>query len=240
MQRAAAEKLAEAIDQQQLAPARVLDLACGTGFLTRIMANRFPDAHVIGIDLSPGMVHVATEFLSDCPNVELHVDDALQYQSPEPFDLIVSSSSLQWLRPYDHLMANLKAMLTPDGWTCMTAMLQGTLGELHQLRRELFADKLPSQSLPLADELLHAMTNAGFAIEHQEVHEAMEYYATAREFFASIRAQGFTGGPLSQGAQPLTRGELLTLIETCQQRYLTDAWGVPASYCYGVFAARQQ
>src|SRR5262245_38695853 len=39
---------------------RVLDVACGTGVVTRIAANRAgPAGHVVGVDLNPGMVGVA-------------------------------------------------------------------------------------------------------------------------------------------------------------------------------------
>ncbi len=41
------------------APARILDLACGTGDLTFELARRFPDAEIVGVDLTPAMLDIA-------------------------------------------------------------------------------------------------------------------------------------------------------------------------------------
>ena len=239
IQRTAATQLADQIARLQLAPRRVLDLGCGTGFLTKAMATQFPHAQVVGVDLSAGMVEVAAEQLKEHANVELKVADAMTYAADEPFDLVVSSSSLQWLRPYDQLWENVKRQLSEEGWLCATAMLDGTLGELHRLRSTLLPAKPPMQRLPVEGELLTSLESSGFEVTNHEVHEAMEHYESAREFFASIRAQGFTGGPLSQGQQALTRGELLSLIEGYQQQFGDEQNQVPASYCYGLMIAKR-
>lgn len=50
------ESLINAIQGQ---PRRILDLGCGTGTTTLLLKQRFPDAEVIGLDLSPQMLVVA-------------------------------------------------------------------------------------------------------------------------------------------------------------------------------------
>lgn len=42
-----------------LAPSFCLDLACGTGDLTRLVSARFPECHVVGLDLTPAMLAIA-------------------------------------------------------------------------------------------------------------------------------------------------------------------------------------
>ena len=48
-----------ALDRLPAPPRRVLDLGTGTGSAARIVAERFPDADVIGVDISPGMLDEA-------------------------------------------------------------------------------------------------------------------------------------------------------------------------------------
>lgn len=42
-------------------PRRVVDLGCGPGNLTRLLAQRWPEAHVLGLDSSPQMVTEARQ-----------------------------------------------------------------------------------------------------------------------------------------------------------------------------------
>jgi malonyl-CoA O-methyltransferase len=48
--------LAAALDAVQGAPGRILDIGTGTGAAARVAAARWPEADVLGIDMSPGMI----------------------------------------------------------------------------------------------------------------------------------------------------------------------------------------
>ncbi len=54
---------AAALDRLETAPRRVLDLGTGTGKAARLVAERFPQADVVGVDLSPAMVDQARSLL---------------------------------------------------------------------------------------------------------------------------------------------------------------------------------
>src|SRR5690349_1794753 len=51
---------------------RVLDLGCGSGWATRLVANRFHPKKIVGIDISDEMVRRATEHSKGMPNIEFH------------------------------------------------------------------------------------------------------------------------------------------------------------------------
>ena len=55
--------LGAALDKLSRPPHRVLDLGTGTGKAARVVAKRFPEAQVVGVDLSPQMIETARELL---------------------------------------------------------------------------------------------------------------------------------------------------------------------------------
>ena len=77
-----------------VAPRRVLDVGCGTGFLLRLLAARLPEAgRLIGIDAAPGMIAVAKS-MADDPRLSFSEGVAEKLTYPDDsFDLVVSSVS---------------------------------------------------------------------------------------------------------------------------------------------------
>ncbi|HEY8199898.1 MAG TPA: class I SAM-dependent methyltransferase [Actinomycetota bacterium] len=89
------DALDAAIDALEREPIRVLDLCCGTGFAARQIQHAFPDAEVVGIDLSPEMVLMARrEADEEGFDIEFEVDDARGLKlEDESFDLVVSHNA---------------------------------------------------------------------------------------------------------------------------------------------------
>jgi malonyl-CoA O-methyltransferase len=84
--------LQTALDRLPRPPRRVLDLGTGTGKAARVVAQRFSDAEVIGVDLSPGMVGEARKRLPEelASRVRYEVADATSLPFGDgAFDLVV-------------------------------------------------------------------------------------------------------------------------------------------------------
>jgi SAM-dependent methyltransferase len=84
--------LAEALGRLEAPPARVLDLGTGTGNAAQLVAERFPEAEVLGVDLSPGMIEEAVRLLPSelAGRVRFQVADASALPlDDEAFDLVV-------------------------------------------------------------------------------------------------------------------------------------------------------
>lgn len=91
----------------------VLEIGCGTGEFSRLLAQRFDQ--VIAIDLSPNMIKVAKQHSQHFDNINFQVADILQWQFPlEKFDAIASIATLHHL-PLTQLLPKLKATLNPGG-----------------------------------------------------------------------------------------------------------------------------
>jgi SAM-dependent methyltransferase len=92
-------------------PARVLDLGTGTGVVALAVAERYPEAEVVGIDLSPGMIEEARRKVPDGlgDRVRFEVGDASALGCPDgAFDLVVLSNMIPF---YDELAR----VLAPGG-----------------------------------------------------------------------------------------------------------------------------
>ena len=89
---------------------RVLDLGCGTGPLTRRIADAGAD--VVGVDASPAMVGRAR---AAYPDLRFDVADATTMAFDRPFDAIFSNAVLHWVRPPEAAVARMFAALRPGG-----------------------------------------------------------------------------------------------------------------------------
>jgi len=96
-------------------PRTVVDLGCGPGNLTSLLAGRWPDAAVLGLDSSAEMIAAAT----DGPvrgRVRFEVADLRGWVAPEPVDVLVSNATLQWVPGHLDLLPRLVGQVAPGGW----------------------------------------------------------------------------------------------------------------------------
>ena len=80
-----------------VSPVRILDLGTGTGVVAKALAERYAEAEVVGIDLSPAMIEEARRKLPPElePRVAFQVGDAAALLSPDgDFDLVVLSNMI--------------------------------------------------------------------------------------------------------------------------------------------------
>lgn len=90
----------------------VVDLGCGPGNSTEILAQRFPGAELLGLDASPAMLEAARARL---PGVTFDLADASTFTLPKPADLIYANAVLQWVPDHAALLPRLMSLLAPGG-----------------------------------------------------------------------------------------------------------------------------
>lgn len=93
-------------------PATVWDLGCGTGAITRMLAARWADAAVTGLDTSAEMLENARR---DPSTVAWVQGDIAEWSPPGPVDLIFANASLHWVDDHDALFPRLANALAPGG-----------------------------------------------------------------------------------------------------------------------------
>lgn len=91
-----------------------VDLGCGTGEQTAMLASRFPEINFLGIDASAEMLEKATSYTEKNLQFERQtIEDFLTSQSK--WDILFSNAALQWVDQHDALFPKLLARLNPHG-----------------------------------------------------------------------------------------------------------------------------
>ena len=92
----------------------VIDLGCGTGELTRKLADYLPGSTVLGIDSSQEMLNDSTAFANEnvrfeCKSIEKQVT------LEEKWDMVFSNAAIQWVEDHKNLLPKLISTIKPGG-----------------------------------------------------------------------------------------------------------------------------
>ena len=106
----------------------VVDLGCGPGTLTRVMAGHWPEARIEAVDNSRDMVRRAeAELASLGSRVAVRLGDVREWSPPDPVDVVVSNATLQWVPGHLELLDRFAGWLAPGGR--LAVQVPGNFGE---------------------------------------------------------------------------------------------------------------
>ena len=89
-----------------------VDLGCGPGNSTEVLAARYPDAVVTGMDSSQDMIDAARKRL---PSLQFELSDIATWNPPRQYDVILANAALQWVPDHATLYPRLVGKLAPGG-----------------------------------------------------------------------------------------------------------------------------
>ena len=115
---------------------RAVDLGCGPGNSTELLAIRYPEAVVSGLDSSADMIAAARKRL---PDLQFAVADLQDWTDTAHYDVILSNAVLQWVPDHAALFPRLVTHLAPGG--SLAIQMPNNLAEpAHSGMRALAAD----------------------------------------------------------------------------------------------------
>ena len=118
-------------------PGHVADLGCGPGNLTAVLAQRWPDATVVGVDNSPEMIATANRDVAPgVANLAFQIGDVWDWRPDRPVDVLACNAVLQWVPGHQRLLLDWADLLAPGGW--LAFQLPGNFDQpSHAIVREL-------------------------------------------------------------------------------------------------------
>jgi trans-aconitate 2-methyltransferase len=148
-------------------PRRVVDLGCGPGHLTGLLAARWPDAEIDALDSSPEMVADAR-----ARGIAARQADVRDWHPGEHDDVVITNAVLQWVPEHPTLLVRWMATMPSGGWFAM--QVPGNFdAPSHALIRELLDEPAWRDRVRVRDELAVAtpveyadsMTAAGVEVD---------------------------------------------------------------------------
>ncbi|NTV94650.1 MAG: malonyl-ACP O-methyltransferase BioC [Thiobacillus sp.] len=199
LQQEITRRLDEHLDIMKLAPARILDAGCGTGFAFPLLQRRYPKAELVGLDLAHAMLAQARRRLprpsllgrlfagagaqlvcADMANLPLARDCC---------DLAWSSLALQWLDQPETVFKEMRRILRPGGLLLFATLGPDTLKELRAAFAGLDGHGHVNRFIDMHD-LGDALVHAGFANPVMEMEHLTLTYPDLKGLLRDLKGIG--------------------------------------------------
>lgn len=95
-------------------PCEIIDIGCGPGNSTKVLADRFPEAHVIGADNSQNMIDKAKAQYPKLDFMRFDADRDFPTLN-QKFDVVFSNACIQWIPNHHKLIKNMMSILNDGG-----------------------------------------------------------------------------------------------------------------------------
>jgi trans-aconitate 2-methyltransferase len=110
-------------------PSRIIDLGCGPGNSTAVVARRWPHARVTGLDNSPAMLATAKKDFPQHTWIETDIA-AWADTTGEKFDLVFSNAALHWVPDHARSLPKIFSTVAPGG--ALALQMPHSLADQHQ------------------------------------------------------------------------------------------------------------
>jgi malonyl-CoA O-methyltransferase len=205
-------------------PLHILEIGCGTGYLTAKLSRHFQNATITAIDLAPGMIEIAKQRTSGMP-IQFLCGDIEEMELYDRYDLIISNATFQWLNHLELTLSRLSSVLKSNGMILFSTFGCDTFHELHtsfqrsMQKLQLDTNARLGQSFYALEDLLELCersvqsvhpTSTIFGTETIET----ERFHSVKDFFTSLRKIGATNSNQGQYCQrPSVLKEMMNIYE---------------------------
>ena len=207
----------------------ILDVGCGTGFLTSLLHRRYPKKRVHGIDIAPGMVEHCRRRWKSQSELSFFTENAEFFRSDVSYGLIASSCTAQWFLDSHRALKNLTQQLQPGGYWAAAIPVQGSFAELLHSYRISLGKEMPGLRLEDAHDYRRMLEQLGMEVLSQQTEPLEALYATAWKALSSFKGMGATFRR-QPGYVSHTVGQLRRLTAHYQRRFTRKDGQVPLTY----------
>lgn len=198
VQRRLADQLIQTLEQHPGNFSRILEIGCGTGYLTGLLRQTFPEAHITAVDLAPANVHTARTRLAAAQGIRWLVADGEQLASGR-YDLITASSVFQWFSQPRRACRLYWQHLQVGGLLAFTSLGPLTFRELATSFSRAGAQfpamtppEIPAQRFAASRDWRDFLQQAGFSHIACRDELWLEGYPDPWDFLRAVRGMGAT------------------------------------------------
>ncbi|CAN5194421.1 hypothetical protein BH09DEP1_BH09DEP1_0800 [soil metagenome] len=180
----------------------VVDIGCGSGLITAVIADKLPKARVVGIDVNGDMIRAARKNHGSKENLSFFEQDAQKVVFNNEFDAAVSFLTLHWVANKPAFLVSLFKALRPGGHFYLTVGTKNSA--IEELKKKFFGalfqkdskwkflmgtTMVTSDNAILYEDLKQAVGEAGFTdveIEEQIEHHSFQTTQDLGNFIATF------------------------------------------------------
>ncbi|MDF2179919.1 methyltransferase domain-containing protein [Aliiglaciecola sp. CAU 1673] len=215
----------DALNKVQRVPGTLLDIGAGTGRVTTRLRDKADK--VLALDIAEGMArfaqntHGLSALVADAENLPLQQSS---------IDGVFSCMALQWCRPMDKVLAELRRVMKPKAKALLVLMVDGSLNELHSSWHSLGLSGRANDFDQL-QTLTELAEKQGFSVQtEKKVYRT--WHPHLLDTLHSIKDVG-ASVVLDDGGPGLTRAQFKALAMTYAEHYQNPQGQLPLSYHIG-------
>ncbi len=200
--------------------AKVLEIGCGTGLLTKEIVHEMSPSHITINDISPQMGEIAKRYIDDKNiDAEFICADAEEYAfEGDEYDLIASSSAMQWFVAPDRFVDQMASKMKRGGVMAISTFRADNLIEITSLSGK-------GLEYPSVERLREIFEGASLHIEALIEERITLTFATTRDVLAHLRQTGVN----NTSATKLSFRQTKQMLDEYERRYKTEE-GVTLTY----------
>jgi malonyl-CoA O-methyltransferase len=225
LQREVAERMIERLDLVRLQPKRMLDLGCGTGHVTRLLRQRYPEADIVSVDMAFGMAAYAQANYSNALCADTN---HLPFQD-QSIDLIVSNLMLHWCNDLGGVTREWRRVLRPEGLLMFSVFGPDTLQELRSSWSQVDSHIHVHAFWDMHD-VGDALVKARFADPVMDMEYFTLTYPHAKALMSELKALGMHNVAQGRSRGLITPRQLAQAISAYEAYRNPDDQRLPATY----------
>jgi malonyl-CoA O-methyltransferase len=240
------------IESSNEKPLHIFEIGCGTGYLTQLLLEHYPQAQLTVLDISATMLAtLQLKLAHHAHRIQMIHADAETYEIDRSlsYDLVISNATFQWFSDSRSTIERYIPYVRLHGCFAFATFAPRTFQELH----ESFASAQQQLQLPTYRYGQHYLTetewrdifaqyDAKCFTWHQEM--CYEYYPTVRQFLYAIQRIGAANANLKENSNidrnPISKQLLKQMESNYEARYTSDQ-GIRVTYDigYGLYQKRE-
>ncbi len=187
----------------------IIELGCGTGFVTQGIIDLYPDRKIECIDIAPGMINYCRQKFADNDNITFQVKDAEESIPDQPeYALTISGFTPHWFQNPDITLKKWLEATKPGGLLLTSFPGSESFPNWREYCQQL-GIPYTGNTLPDVEEMVVKMSLGPAQVDYYE-DTISQSFESARNFFEYLKKIGADTQIEGRG---LTKREMNLLID---------------------------